>query len=88
MTEANDEFKNRVLIKSFNSKSKFVITKLTQVLGYTRQTIKKLFDDLKIEKIISNFTININPNLLPINLKYVLLEIKTNPNEPDLLENL
>jgi DNA-binding Lrp family transcriptional regulator len=88
MTEAKDEFKNRILIKSFNSKSKYVITKLTHVLGYSRQTIKKRFDDLKIEKIISNFTININPNILPINLKYVLLEIKTNPNEPQLLENL
>ncbi|GAH22941.1 unnamed protein product, partial [marine sediment metagenome] len=88
MTKAKDDFKNRNLIKSFNSKSKYVITKLTQILGYTRQTIKKRFDDLTIEKIISNFTININPNILPINLKYVLLEIKTNPNEPQLLENL
>ena len=88
MTEAKDEFNNRNLIKSFNNESKYVITKLTQILGYTRQTIKKRFDDLKIEKIISNFTININPNILPINLKYVLLEIKTNPNEPELLENL
>jgi len=35
MTEAKDEFKKRILIKSFNSKSKYVITKLTQVLGYT-----------------------------------------------------
>jgi DNA-binding Lrp family transcriptional regulator len=88
MAEAKDEYENRILIKSFNNKSKYVITKLTQILGYTRQTIKKRFDDLKIEKIISNFTININPNVLPINLKYVLLEIKTNPNEPRLLENL
>lgn len=88
MSETKDDLKNRILIKSFNSKSKYVITKLTQVLGYTRQTIKKRFDDLKIEKMISNFTININPNILPINLKYVLLEIKTNPNEPQLLESL
>lgn len=88
MTKTRDDFKNRNLIKSFNNESKYVITELTQILGYTRQTIKKRFDDLKIEKIISNFTININPNILPINLKYVLLEIKTNPNEPTLLENL
>ncbi len=88
MTKAKDEFKSRNLIKSFNSESKYAITKLTQILGYSRQTIKKQFDDLKIEKIISNFTININPKILPINLKYVLLEIKTNPNEPELLENL
>ncbi len=88
MTKASDDFKNRNLIKGFNNESKYVITELTQILGYTRQTIKKQFDDLKIEKIISNFTININPNILPINLKYVLLEIKTNPNEPKLLENL
>jgi len=83
-----DEKKTLNLIKSFNSKSKYVMSKLTQVLGYTRQTIKNRFDDLKIEKIISNFTININPNLLPINLKYVLLEIKTNPKEPRLLDRL
>jgi len=88
MSKEKDEFKNRNLIKSFNSESKYVISKLTQILGYTRQTLKKRFDDLVIEKIISNFTININPNILPINLKYVLLEIKTNPNEPELLENL
>ncbi len=88
MAKAIDEYRTLDLIKSFNNKSKYVITKLSQVLGYTRQTIKKRFDELKIEKIISNFTININPNLLPINLKYVLLEIKTNPKEPELLENL
>jgi len=88
MTEAMDEFRTLNLLKSFNNKSKYVIAKLTQVLGYTRQTIKKQFDDLKTEKIINNFTININPNILPINLKYVLLEIKTNPKEPKLLENL
>ncbi|NHJ19951.1 MAG: Lrp/AsnC family transcriptional regulator [Candidatus Lokiarchaeota archaeon] len=88
MTEVKDDIKNLNLIKSFNSKSKYVITKLSQVLGYTRQTIKKRFDDLNKEKIISNFTININPNIRPINLKYVLLEIKTNPKEPELLEKL
>ncbi|MHA1478071.1 MAG: hypothetical protein ACTSPU_07720 [Promethearchaeota archaeon] len=88
MTEAKGEFKNRNLVKGFNNESKFAITKLTQILGLSRQTIKKRFDDLVIKKIISNFTININPNILPINLKYVLLEIKTNPNEPELLENL
>jgi DNA-binding Lrp family transcriptional regulator len=88
MTEVKDELKNRNLVKGFNNESKYVISKLTQILGYTRQTIKKRFDDLEIEKIISNFTININPSILPINLKYVLLEIKTNPNEPELLENL
>ncbi|MBY9010038.1 MAG: Lrp/AsnC family transcriptional regulator [Candidatus Lokiarchaeota archaeon] len=88
MTEANDEFKSSNLIKSFNTKTKYAITKLTQISGLSRQTIKKRFDDLVIEKIISNFTININPNILPSNLKYVLLEIKTNPNEPELLENL
>ena len=88
MIKAKDESKNRDFIKSFNSKTKYAITKLTQILGLSRQTIKKRFDDLVIEKIINNFTININPNILPINLKYVLLEIKTNPNEPELLENL
>jgi len=88
MTKAIDDYRTLNLIKSFNNKSKYVITKLSQVLGYTRQTIKKHFDELKIEKIISNFTININPSILPNNLKYVLLEIKTNPKEPELLEQL
>lgn len=88
MSKAIDEYKTLKLIKSFNNKSKYVMTKLTQVLGYTRQTLKKRFDDLKTKNIISNFTININPNILPNNLKYVLLEIKTNPKEPELLENL
>ncbi|MFX0048241.1 MAG: Lrp/AsnC ligand binding domain-containing protein [Candidatus Hermodarchaeota archaeon] len=88
MNEIKDEFQNLKIIKSFNNKSKYVISKLSQVLGYTRQTIKNRFDDLKTEKIISTFTININPNILPTNLKYVLLEIKTNPKEPELLENL
>jgi len=60
MTKAKDEFKNRNLIKSFNSKTKYAITKLSQILGLSRQTIKKRFDDLVI----------------------------TNPNEPELLENL
>ena len=51
MTKAKDEFKNRNLIKSFNSESKYSITKLTQILDLSRQTIKKRFDDLVIENI-------------------------------------
>jgi DNA-binding Lrp family transcriptional regulator len=75
-------------IKNLTGKTKFVISKKSRSLGLSRQTYQNKLDILRSQKIISNFTININPNLLPINLKYVLLEIKTNPNEPELLENL
>lgn len=75
-------------IKNLTGKTKFVISKNSRALGLSRQTYQNKLDILRGQKIISNFTININPNILPINLKYVLLEIKTNPNEPELLENL
>jgi DNA-binding Lrp family transcriptional regulator len=75
-------------IKNLTGKTKFVISKNSRALGLSRQTYQNKLDILRSQKIITNFTININPNILPNNLKYVLLEIKTNPNEPELLENL
>ncbi|MFW9820659.1 MAG: hypothetical protein ACFFE5_13700, partial [Candidatus Thorarchaeota archaeon] len=53
-----------------------------------RQTYQNKLDNLRDQKIIKNFTININPNILPNNLKYVMIEIKTNPKEPDLVKEL
>ena len=68
----------KILIK-LNSKSKFNIKKISQEIGCTRQTLQKYLKKLEEEKVISNTTININPDLRP-NLKFVLIEIKSNPN--------
>ncbi len=72
------------IIKSFDSKSKPNITEISENLSISRQTIQNYFNKLKEQKIINNFTININPNIQP-NLEYVVMEIKTNPNEPALI---
>jgi DNA-binding Lrp family transcriptional regulator len=76
------------IIKSLNTKTKFSIKKNVQSLGITRQSFYNKFKDLKEQKIINNYTINIHPQLSPINRKYVMLEIKTNPTEPSLVEEL
>ncbi|MBD3254990.1 MAG: hypothetical protein GF383_07845, partial [Candidatus Lokiarchaeota archaeon] len=83
----NDITDKRKLVKSFFTSSKPLISELSASLGYTRKTIRRNFKQLKQEKIINNFTININPYLIP-NLSYVFLEIKTNPQEPELISNL
>lgn len=75
-------------IKNLSGKTKFIISKNSRKLGLSRQTYQNKLDELREKKIITNFTININPNIRPHNLKYVLVEIKTNPKEPDLVENL
>ena len=76
----------KILIK-LNSKSKFNIKKISQEIGCTRQTLQKYLKKLEEEKVISNTTININPDLRP-NLKFVLIEIKSNPKEPYLVDSL
>ena len=76
----------KILIK-LNFKSKFKFNKISQELGYSRQTFLKYLKKLKDEKIIRNTTININPNLR-LNLRYVLIEIKSNPKEPHLVDKL
>jgi DNA-binding Lrp family transcriptional regulator len=76
------------IIQIFNSKTKLNIKEISDNLGYSRQTFYNKFERLKKEKIIGQFTININPNIRPNNLKYVLLEVKTNPQEPELVKNL
>ncbi|KKK44952.1 MAG: putative HTH-type transcriptional regulator [Candidatus Lokiarchaeum sp. GC14_75] len=75
-------------IKYMNGKTKFTLSKISDEIGFSRQTFHNKLDNLRDRKIITNFTININPNIHPINLKYVILEIKTNPKEPELVEKL
>ena len=75
-------------IKNLNGKTKFVISQNSRALGLSRQTYQNKLDSLREQKIITNFTININPDIRPNNLKYVMLEIKTNPKEPELVKEL
>ncbi len=75
------------ILNKLNFKSKFNIKKISKELGYTRQTFQKYLKQLKEDNVISNTTININPNIRP-NLRFVLLEIKSNPKEPDLVDKL
>jgi len=76
------------ILKNLNSKSKLSASKNSRILGLSRQTYQNKLDYLRREKIISNFTININPDIQPNNLKFVMLEIKTNPKEPELVNEL
>jgi DNA-binding Lrp family transcriptional regulator len=71
-----------------SGKTKFSLSNVSHEIGFSRQTFQNKLDNLRDRKIITNFTININPNIHPINLKYVILEIKTNPKEPELVEDL
>ena len=75
-------------IKYMSGKTKFSLSNVSHEIGFSRQTFQNKLDNLRDRKIITNFTININPNIHPINLKYVILEIKTNPKEPELVEDL
>ncbi len=75
-------------IKKFNGRTKFVLSKNFQAFGLTRQTIKQKINDLRERKIIGNITININPHIRPNFLKFIIIEIKTNPAEPQLVQNL
>ena len=75
------------IIQKLYSKTKPNITKISRELKITRVTFQNRFEQLAREHIIKNFTININPNISP-NLKYIILEIKTNPKEPHLVEEL
>ncbi|MFX0037568.1 MAG: hypothetical protein ACFE9I_18255 [Candidatus Hermodarchaeota archaeon] len=76
------------IIKNLSGKTKFNASKNSRSIGFSRQTYQNKLDDLRNQKIITNFTININPNIQPNNLKYVMFEIKTNPKEPELVKKL
>ncbi len=88
MSNHKERANNLILVKQLNTKIKFNISKNSQALGISRQTIQNKLNNLKDQQIIRNFTININPNIHPNNLKFVMLEIKTNPKEPKLVEEL
>lgn len=88
MDEIKVKIQTHDLIKSLNGRTKLNLTKISNKLNCSRQTFLNKFNKLKDQKIIHNFTINVNPNIHPNNMKYVMLEIKTNPKEPYLVENL
>jgi DNA-binding Lrp family transcriptional regulator len=84
MTHSFLEKKEIDLLKMLNSRTKPNISKISGALNVSRKTIQNYFNKLKHNNIIKNFTINIHPN----NLKYILLEIKTNPQEPHIVDEL
>lgn len=88
MPSRKEHEKIQNFLKILNSSKKIVVTKQIERLDYSRQTFYKKFENLLDQKIIHNFTINANPNIFPVNLKYVLIEIKTNPKEPQLVKDL
>jgi Lrp/AsnC family leucine-responsive transcriptional regulator len=88
MVIMNNNVEVQKFIKNVTGRSKFIISKNSRALRISRQTYQNKLDDLREKKIITNFTININPIIRPNNLKYVLIEIKTNPKEPELVERL
>ncbi len=83
-----DQVEAQKFIKNLSGKTKFIISKISHALGLSRQTYQNKLDSLRVQKIIKNFTININPNIRPNALKYVMMEIKTNPKEPKLVKEL
>jgi DNA-binding Lrp family transcriptional regulator len=88
MDNITDQLKAQQFIKNLSGKTKFIISRNAREIGLSRQTYQNKLDNLRDHKIITNFTININPNIQPNNLKYVMIEIKTNPKEPDLVKEL
>ncbi|MBD3195253.1 MAG: hypothetical protein GF317_09370 [Candidatus Lokiarchaeota archaeon] len=75
------------IIKSLNSKSKPKISMISENIDISRQTFQVKFEEYSDLKIINEFTININPNVQP-NLLIRLIEFKTNPTEPQIIDNL
>ena len=88
MSIIKDHIEAQKFIKNLSGKTKFIVSKNSRAIGLTRQTYQNKLDGLRDQKIITNFTININPNIRPNTLKYVMLEIKTNPKEPMLVNEL
>jgi len=88
MSVIKDREEVQKFIKNLSGKTKFIISKNSRIIGLSRQTYQNKLDSLRHQKMITNFTINIDPNIRPNNLKYVMIEIKTNPKEPELVEEL
>jgi len=88
MNDINDQVESQRFIKNLSGKTKFIVSRNSRNIGLSRQTYQNKLDYMRDQKIITNFTININPNIRPNNLKYVMIEIKTNPKEPELVKKL
>ncbi|MHA2399108.1 MAG: Lrp/AsnC ligand binding domain-containing protein [Promethearchaeota archaeon] len=88
MSDFKDQKEVQQFAKNLSGKTKLNVSKISNVMGLSRQTYQKKVDTLREQSIISNFTININPYIRPNNLKYVMIEIKTNPKEPNIVEEL
>lgn len=73
------------LIKGLTNSSKPNISKISENLNLSRQTILNYITKLRDKKIINHYTITQNPRP---NLDYVIMEIKTNPKEPHLVKSL
>ena len=86
--ELKNEQELQILLKNLNSRSKLRISKISDMLDITRQSFHTKFSTLISSQIIKNFTININPRLGQNRMKMVILEIKTNPKEPHLVQDL
>ena len=88
MSVRKDRIEVHTFIKNLSGKTKFRVSKNSRAIGLSRQTYQNRLESLRDQKIITNFTININPDIRPNNLKFVMLEIKTNPKEPELVIEL
>ena len=88
MSDIKDQKEVQQFVKNLSGKTKLNASKISNAMGLSRQTYQKKVDTLREQNIISNFTININPYIRPNNLKYVMIEIKTNPKEPKIVEEL
>ncbi len=88
MSDFKDQKEVQQFVKNLSGNTKLNVSKISNAMGLSRQTYQKKVDTLREQSIISNFTININPYIRPNNLKYVMIEIKTNPKEPNIVEEL
>ena len=88
MENIKDQLEAQRYIKNLSGKTKFIISRNSHAIGLTRQTYQNKLDGLRDQQIITNFTININPSIHQNNRKYVMLEVKTNPKEPELVREL
>ena len=75
MTNVKDRAEAQRFIKNMSGNTKFSISKNSRAIGLSRQTYQNKLDGLRDQKIITNFTININPDIRPNNLKYVMLGV-------------
>ncbi|MHA1194975.1 MAG: Lrp/AsnC family transcriptional regulator [Promethearchaeota archaeon] len=86
------KFKNireiQAIVKGLNKRSKIKFIDVAKSLNVSRHTFHKKLKSLIQENIINKFTINIHPYIQPFNLRFMIVEIKTNPKEPRLVQEL